>query len=1033
RHTIDHLDRDCADNFEDYQIVAIDQWHWQVPLFQSAWLLLTFVLGFAYASACVSQSVVYSSWQADTATTCLASSASTFLAANITTLCDGYPRVVGTVTPTSTSYSFYNGSTAITGVMPICTIAGDDCSRYKSSWTSASEAYNTLVSAYYTWFTLDAAATALTTGNDLIGYSTIKLNGSNTSLPTLTINNLKLTPSPPAIISGCTGCASSSYYRFAAWQQVGSIRNASLISEDQDPYYIMPGTRWVVHPPLQEWPGAWQHARCAATQESTDSDSCGPCTIHGGNVRLYYFPVTDNASRNQCASTTTDTGTVCPFGRTIPVTATNDGSGPGPDQQPCSYYPMSLTSVPDSGSSMIFNGQTFYANKAYISLEEVYATNGCGQVGQKHGGTILALQSSDIYSIYDAGDPMYAYTNFRTATSFNFADLNPNVPGIAYNGAKGCRWEEPPGPAITSAFYGINWHGHRLFGVNINGQRYNECQIIMDAGYAPVLAVPPQILTIDPEWSSCALNLNGLYDPPHPLEAATSEFGVSMITLKASPASSATSPGAPKTTEATATSTSLAQDTGSLPSTAQPASTLLWPGSSTLQPESISRAQGAASDSTAVNDPAQATGSRSDHSTDIDQATTVLFDFGRTSNSAVNTHGSVLEDPVSEDLRSAPAESSIPGASPDVTTVVVGSQLYTVSKASNSQVVVNDGTLPADNAETIIDGQTMQNADPSGIIIESSTIIVAQLSGTVLGSGNALVPAATTAVVESQAITISEAGQSAVVIDGETVSAGQSELTMDGQTVKSIDSTELLIGTSTIGLPTTDDFVTAPGDGQDSAATTALIGSQVFTISRADSSELVVNGVTLVASGTHAIVDGQTVAAIGVSGVIIGASTIAIPAAARTSEDPSITFMASGQAFTATKGSNGVVFIGSAVLSSGAETIIDGVTISAGGSDLVLDGTSTLSFSMQSKIAVPHAAATFGAGGEVFTASEVQVTSGKIELAAIAVGSTTIVPGQQLTLDGVVISAGNDGLVIGNTATVALLLGSSNYEGFYVS
>jgi hypothetical protein len=57
-------------------------------------------------------------------------------------------------------------------------------------------------------------------------------------------------------------------------------------------------------------------------------------------------------------------------------------------------------------------------------------------------------------------------------------------------------------------------------------------------GYYPVLAVPTHIRNLNPEWSDCALPLDGAYDPPHALGTAavlTPAVEVAKSTAEAAP------------------------------------------------------------------------------------------------------------------------------------------------------------------------------------------------------------------------------------------------------------------------------------------------------------------------------------------------------------------------------------------------------------------------------------------------------------------------------------------------------------------
>ncbi|KAK1053249.1 hypothetical protein LTR74_016296 [Friedmanniomyces endolithicus] len=157
---------------------------------------------------------------------------------------------------------------------------------------------------------------------------------------------------------------------------------------------------WASHNVTASEPVAPQ---CTATGAAATQSYCGPCQIQGGVVKLLYFPVTTNYSRNMCA-TKPGPSTACPFGSTDSgVTVTN---GIGQAMAPCPYYQFNATSTQDSGPYVVSNGNTFYENKAYLSYADVYATNACGTVGKAYTGGIIPVASSNIYSMSGASSSL---------------------------------------------------------------------------------------------------------------------------------------------------------------------------------------------------------------------------------------------------------------------------------------------------------------------------------------------------------------------------------------------------------------------------------------------------------------------------------------------------------------------------------------------------------------------------------------------------------------------------------------------------
>nr|POF03168.1 hypothetical protein CFP56_78065 [Quercus suber] len=157
------------------------------------------------------------------------------------------------------------------------------------------------------------------------------------------------------------------------------------------------------------------------------------------------------------------------------------------------------------------------------------------------------MQSTDIYSI---GGYHHAFVD--AGYRFNFADLLPNVPASAYflplGAGGGCdavdqNWDEY-----------VDW---------VNGQppgRYGGiCNTILDAAYSPTLLVPLQIRTLDAAWSTCDLNLGGLYDPPRALTEQLTvpafSYPPTKTTSTATPAHTALADDGPSSTTPAAPST----------------------------------------------------------------------------------------------------------------------------------------------------------------------------------------------------------------------------------------------------------------------------------------------------------------------------------------------------------------------------------------------------------------------------------------------------------------------------------------------
>ncbi|KAK4951406.1 hypothetical protein LTR10_010380 [Elasticomyces elasticus] len=207
------------------------------------------------------------------------------------------------------------------------------------------------------------------------------------------------------------------------------------------------------------------------------------------------------------------------------------------------------------------DGTTLYENRAYFSYVGASARNSCGQVGKTHRSGVVAVPSSDVYSVSG-----YHYDWEAAAHSFNFADLNPPVPASAFFMQQWCEESDGYGANLSLYNYRVNGVG-RLAGLC-------QEQVIYDGSYNPMIALPPQFRALDPAWSQCLLQLGGLYDPPKPLQQATSldaptmPAPVSTATTPATPAQTAS----PATVIATATSPEVSQTESSISQSIRPSS-----------------------------------------------------------------------------------------------------------------------------------------------------------------------------------------------------------------------------------------------------------------------------------------------------------------------------------------------------------------------------------------------------------------------------------------------------------------------------
>ncbi|KAK0270622.1 hypothetical protein LTR01_009039 [Friedmanniomyces endolithicus] len=138
--------------------------------------------------------------------------------------------------------------------------------------------------------------------------------------------------------------------------------------------------------------------------------------------------------------------------------------------------------------------------------------------------------------------------------------------------------------------------------------------------------------------------------------------------------------------------------------------------------------------------------------------------------------------------------------------VTIGSQIFTLSSlGSTGGVLVDQGTTlttGSDASVVTVDGQTVR-AGPSGEVIVGSSILTLPLSTTFIATASTDQPVVT---IGSQVLTLSSlsGGTGQLLADQETtvtIGPDGSVVTVDGQTVHAGPSGELIVGSSTLNLP----------------------------------------------------------------------------------------------------------------------------------------------------------------------------------------------------------------------------------------
>ncbi|KAK5700645.1 hypothetical protein LTR97_005162 [Elasticomyces elasticus] len=947
--------------------------------------------GSAYVSACNHEwslwsSASYLSWGVIYSTL----QPVTNYSASLTTLCDGYPRLVGNLTATGVWYTSTeaDSSTSYTGAKPTCSVDEADClSLYK--------AYTTL--------------------EDIWG----------SSLDTWTSDTANPTPPTPPDYPECT----------------------------------LTGTG------------------------SQRPDTCGACTVYGGTVQLYYFPVTANASRNMCA-TAPAASTACPFGPTTPLAA-NDSSAQiatacdGHCGGVCSYYPFTKTSTKDTGPYTVLDGQTFYGNRAYVSYATAFATDSCGPVGGSYAGGLLTVPSSHVYSLSG-----WHYAVDTYAYSFNFADLNTPIPASGYLAMPQCDGhisQSRPNPLDR-----------------LNGNYFDHCSVIIDDWFAPQLALFPEFYELDPAWSRCELALEGLFDPPKALSPASSLATVTVpvpVSSSAPSAAPAPSPTSPTTTtpapissttttaasigNSVPTSTTPAQQSGSADSVA-PSSQATSPadsdpGSSAAVSSQASSAQGDGEQSSSISkessqtegsDPSQSQETSSQSSlanpggiivSVVDHSTTAI---GQLSSSAVGSSVGAQSNPSQEQSHASSGSGQTSSADPGG--VIVSVIDYSSTAISGQSSAVNVGESPSSQASQD-PGSSSENIKPSSVVNPAS-------SGVAVGSSSFTI-APTTDAVGSSLVVVAGGGSSATLTSGQVTSLG-------GQIVSAGGSGVVIgtgIGASTVVLsgPNAGSSI-SPSSGSDpgSGNSVVAVGSSTFTV--AQSTNAAGSSIVIVAAGGSSAtlspgqvtsLGGQVVSA-GGSGAVIGTGIIAstvdlsdpnasssISPSSGSDPGPGNSIVPVGSStFTVAQSTNAagssvvVVAAGgsTATLNPGQTTSIGGQAVSAGISGAVI-GTGISASTVvpgdpeaadpgDSSIGTPSSGSVPSSGNSVvtvgsstFTVAQTTNSAGSSIIVVAAGGSTaTLAQGETTSLGGQAISAAGNGAVIGNGNSATTFLPDSS-------
>ncbi|TKA61511.1 hypothetical protein B0A55_11787 [Friedmanniomyces simplex] len=670
------------------------------------------------------------------------------------------------------------------------------------------------------------------------------------------------------------------------------------------------------------------------------------------------------------------------------------------------------------GPSIVSGASTYYANRVYISIETAYAYNKCGPVGGNHTGTLLTLESSGVYSVCNGFN---SYTD--CATQFNFGDLNKPVPPQAYSCMQACRYLDNPLGSL-GVFTGGDY---------VNGMYYsNACGPIINSLYAPMLAVRPQVRTLDPAWATCSFDLLGLYDPPKQLTPQTTVNGPSMPTVPATPAptKARTAPKMESSTERTTPSTSV--DASPSPAPYTPPAATDNDGYGTAG-NGGSSSNGYTAPTPSNEHPSSTSGSPEDGSSagspsaNTPIGTTVASEPQATSQNPGGIIASVLKssnDPAQPTATGSNAagsngESPHAGGGDPATSENVGGNIVSALATGNADPPFATTSVHAPSSEndpsteTVVFRANCQQLTTSSDPAQKGVVVV---------GGNRLSVGGPAAIVHGAAVSLGPAG---IVADGSLIALAQpaasaaaqvAVVTIGGQTLTALPqpgsgtTSDLVLAGSTVSVG--GPAATISGAIVSAGASGLVVGSQTVPLSH-------VPGATggsqvIVTLGAAATIFGTVLSAAS-AGLVVGSSTLVytqLSTPTADASDPEAVVTLDGQAITAYAASMGGVVIDGTTLQSGAQVTIDGTLVSQGSAGLVIGGSKTVPLSIPATLTQSGAVVTLGSQ----TLSAIETSGGSVVL-----DGQTLLPGSEVTISGVVVSDASIGVVIGGTTLVTAI------------
>ena len=359
-------------------------------------------------------------------------------------------------------------------------------------------------------------------------------------------------------------------------------------------------------------------------------------------------------------------------------------------------------------------------------------------------------------------------------------------------------------------------------------------------------------------------------------------------------------------------------------------------------------------------------------------------------------------------------------ADPSKPLTVIGSNTVRANP-SESGVVINSGTtLSPGQGTTITDG----NGSPATVSVSSqNSVVINHGAGSM--STMAAAPVQSTNVIAGQTVSAAPTGKSIVLDGSRTLNAGGPAATVSNVVFSVNSKGKMVVASSSTAQrnPTQGGFsvlnsaiqsaAQAKGGGLSSGVVVTGENGKIYTAVDPVGS-VVVGGKTL-SIGQTATINGLGTVVAQSSGIIVNGKTQAYSALPATVQATEATLHVGGHTYTALEYGGGLstaVIDGTTLSVGGSPITISGETVSLARSGLVLASaghTTTVPFSSAEIIMLPQTEveAKVTAGSKTLTAFQVAGSPSVIEID----GKTLSVGGPALTTDGVTISLVSNGVV----------------------